>query len=187
MDNSHYPILAACTAGTEGPILELGCGEGSTPMLHYIAIMQNREILSVDSDPTWLEKYSAYRCPRHQFQLVPPSTDATLCLQYQREKAWREWRGAESRERWGLAFIDCAPGEIRWELMIRLANRATVLVAHDSETDYKAGGNYQYAKALPSFKYVAEWRRWRPYTLIGSNYAQTFIEECDKIWRQTCS
>ena len=183
MNGSHYPILAACVAGTQGTILELGCGEGSTPMLHYMATVQAREVLSVDTDAKWIERFAGYKCDRHRFEIVPPQPDVTLCLQYQREKAWREWKGIEACERWGLAFVDCAPGEARWELMIRLAHRATIVIAHDSEMDYKAGGNYQYEKAIPHFKYVSEWRRWRPYTIILSNFVETLIEKCDTIWR----
>ena len=187
---SHYAILAAAVAATGGPILELGCGESSTPMLHYMAIAQAREILSVDTDPKWLDKYAGYKCDRHRFEIVTPKPDENLSLQLRMEKAWREWRGLEHISgshrgwgTWGVAFVDCAPGEVRHELMIRLAERATIVVAHDSETDYEAGGNYQYAKAVPHFRFVSEWRRWRPYTLVCSNYVATFIEECDRAWR----
>ncbi len=184
MNNSHYAVLAACVAGTTGPILELGVGEGSTPMLHYMAIAQARELVSVDSDPKWLECYAQYKCDHHRFEVVPPQPDTTLCPQYQREKAWREWKGIEERERWAVAFVDCAPGESRWELMVRLALRATIVVAHDSETDYNSGGNYQYRKAFSNFKFISEYRRWRPYTLVCSNFVATLIEECDKTWRE---
>ena len=163
---SHYPILGAAIARSKGAILELGCGDGSTPLIHYAAA--NRYILSVDSDLAWVRKFAdGYMCPRkHEFQHI---------------ESWKKLSIPPID--FGVAFIDCAPGEERYELAIRVAFRAQWVICHDSETDYGAGGNYMYDRAKPHFKYVTEFRRYRPYTLILSNTAPFAIEKIDQEWK----
>jgi len=164
---SHFPILATAVARTVGPVLELGCGDWSTPMLHYMC--KNRYLLSADGDLEWLRKFAGgYSCPRrHEFRHVPN---------------WEQWTALEDLH-WSVALVDCAPGEERWKLIKRLAHRCMYIVAHDSETDYKSGGNYQYDKIIPLFEYVSEFCRFRPYTLVLSNEREFGIEECDKTWK----
>lgn len=166
---SHYPILAAAVAKTTGPVLELGAGHWSTPMLHYMC-REWRQLITAETDFGWLKQFvEGYsRHPIHEFHHV---TD------------WTQWDVLEKRAPYGVAFVDCAPGEIRHELIRRLQGRAHFIVAHDSERDYNTGANYMYERVTPLFKYVSEWRRYRPYTLILSNVEPFVIEECDKVWR----
>ena len=178
---SHFPILAACIARTTGPILELGVGEGSTPMIHYSA--PNRFRVSADTDLSWLRKFAeGYYSPRqHEFIHVDATPikgipDVTVGIQ-----AWRKFSMIETCQ-WGCVIVDCAPGEARHELAIRLANRAHFVILHDSETDYQAGGNYMYSEATVRYKHVSEFRRFRPYTMVCSNVELFSIEECDKTW-----
>lgn len=162
---SHFPILAAAIARSKGAILELGSGDWSTPMIHYAAA--HRYVLTADTDLEWLRKFSeGYACPRkHEFQHV---TD------------WKKFSIPPIE--FGVAFIDCAPGEERYELAIRVAHRTQWVICHDSEKDYESGGNYMYDRATPHFKYVTEFRRFRPYTLILSNTAPFEIDKCDQTW-----
>lgn len=174
--HSHYPILAAAVARTTGPILELGAGEGSTPLLHYTG----REVLTVDTDASWLETFAGYRSRMHAFEIVGPVGDDALPMVTRMIAGWNAWR--IPNRPWSVAFIDCAPGEARHELAIRLAEKATYVVCHDSETDYQSGGNYMYDRCTEHFLHVTEWRRWRPYTLVLSNYEKFEIEPCDQSW-----
>lgn len=50
-----------------------------------------------------------------------------------------------------VVFIDCAPGEIRKDLIARYAQLAHIIIVHDTEP----GSNYVYAmeEALSAFKY----------------------------------
>lgn len=160
---THFPILAAAISRSKGAILELGCGDYSTPLIHYAAA--HRYVLSADTDRAWITKFAeGYACPRrHEFQHV---------------EDWK--RFSIPPIDFGVAFIDCAPGEARHELAVRVAHRAQWVILHDSETDYGSGGNYMYDRAKPHFKYVTEFRRFRPYTLIMSNVAGFPIETVDQ-------
>ncbi len=171
---SHFPILAAAVARVTRrtdlerlhlPILELGSGDWSTPMLHYMCAVE-KTLVTADTDAKWLEKYRAYESAEHKLHHV---------------ERWENWPVLEQHF-WGVAFVDCAPGGDRWKLIKRLQGHAHFIVAHDSERDYGTGANYEYEKIRPLFKHVTEWRRFRPYTLILSDIEPFEIAECDKVW-----
>mgnify|MGYP001568001704 CR=1 FL=1 len=177
---SHFPILAAALARTTGPVLECGIGDFSTPMIHY-ATMPNRLVVSADTDPDWICKFKGYSSNRHNFYLVEPAGDDALPPVTRKIEGWQKFSIIDQFS-WGCVFLDCAPGEARHEIAIRLSKRAELIVAHDSETDYQSGGNYQYDKAKPHFRFVSEFKKWRPYTLILSNVMEFKIEDCDATW-----
>lgn len=163
---SHFPILAAAVYRTHGPILEAGCGDWSTPLLHYMSSGE-RNILSLDNDASWLARFHAdYERDWHVFEHV------------------RDWRTHDflADAHFGVAFVDCSPGEERIQVIQRLRDRADLIIAHDSERDYGTGANYGYEKIRPLFHHVSEWRRYRPYTLILSNFKEFHIEVADRVW-----
>lgn len=169
---SHYPILAALVAKQCGNVLELGCGEGSTPMLHYMCKAMKCHLLTMDSSFEWIEKYKTYRTPGHDLVNLPSGMP------------WLGFMRTYDHMpiRWGVAFVDCAPGGDRTPLIEWLRTRATFVVAHDSERDWGTGANYEYEKVKPLFKYVSEFQRWRPYTLVLSDHEPFEMEECDRTW-----
>ena len=159
--------MATAVALTKGPILEAGCGDGSTPLLHYMARAMNRPLITADTNKDWLAKFFGYHAPeRHELFWV------------------QDWATFDviDKNQWGLAFVDCAPGEMRTPLIKRLKGKADLIVAHDSERDYGSGADYKYEEIRPLFKFVSEWKRYRPYTLLLSDVAEFHIEGCDLVW-----
>lgn len=138
--SSHFPVLAAAVARTSGPVLELGCGWGSTPMLRLMC--SGRKLESYDNSEAWAKSMSAVYVPR-----------------------WDKWEPKEPH--YSVAFVDCSPGEERRHLMMRLKGRATFIVAHDHEAGPAAAYFYEYI--TPQFKYVEVYRVLRPHTLILSD------------------
>ena len=71
---THARLLLLSALMTHGDILELGTGDHSTQLLHDILEEDNktekRLLVSADSDPLWLEKYSYLSSPFHQLLLV---------------------------------------------------------------------------------------------------------------------
>ncbi len=67
---SHFPVLAAAVARTagQGPVLELGMGDYSTPMLHLLC--HDRLLVSADNSARWVARYEAFRSPRHELHFV---------------------------------------------------------------------------------------------------------------------
>ena len=146
---THYPVLAAAVQRTQGPVLELGCGHFSTPMLHLLCMEQKRRLVTVESDHEWMEKFHDMRSPWHTFVHVA-------------ETDWDSLTFIDT-ERWGVAFIDHRPVLRRKEDIRRLKDRAEFIVVHDTETP-----DYQYESILPSFKYRSDWKRYAPWTTVVS-------------------
>lgn len=164
---TYAPVLSALIAKTKGPILELGSGDHSTPLLHLVSDCCGREVVTAETDPVWLSKYENYRTSLHSLHLITknPTKGAEV---HQWQAGWDEWKEIEKRQ-WSVALIDQAPGECRASTIRRLKGRCEYIVAHDSEKDYDVGTNYGYEAVIPLFKHVWEWRRFRPYTLVLSD------------------
>ncbi len=143
---THYPILAACAVRTRGPVLELGAGDYSTPLLSLLC--KGRKILTLDSDPKWLERFGDLKSDDHSFHLVS------------------DWPGCpliESRQ-WGVAFVDNRPHHQRTPLIRRLKDRARFIVIHDTENN----ALYGYEEVLPEFKYRFDYKRFKQWTTVVS-------------------
>lgn len=115
---SHIPALLAALAAAEGPVLELGCGTMSTPVIHAHCAGARRDVYTLDNDPVWFEPIAAvYRRPWHWFGLIEDWDDALTRMNL----------------KWGVVFVDQAPAihraaAIRWALP-----RAEIVVIHDTE------------------------------------------------------
>lgn len=172
---THAPVLAAALAKTTGPVMELGMGWGSTPLLHAVCAMQGKHLYSMDGDINWVREMmravgepelrpglnslvTGYFPPEHQFRHVEPGR-------------WCEWVTAAARWSWGVVFIDCAPGEIRKDLALALKSSAKFIILHDALQDPPHGaGNYRYESIIPQFKYHEFYTVLKPATLILSDY-----------------
>jgi len=117
---THQPVLYAAMMNSSGPVLELGCGEGSTPLLHELCEQQGRRLITIDNNREWFDKYhSEYATERHQFifadNWIEVLTDDRLDMS------------------WGVVFVDQSPWEAR-HLSIRLFGDSTqYLVLHDCD------------------------------------------------------
>jgi predicted O-methyltransferase YrrM len=166
---THFPMLADAVMTFGGPVLELGAGHYSTPMLHYLC-RGRYALVTVDNDNEWLRQFRNYEVDsHHKFELA---TD------------WKTWVQTPTATNvvWGVVFIDCKPGEERAALVKHFLDHAQVVIAHDTETDYDVGGNYQYEPVFKQAKYRADFCRYRPYTTLVSNRVNYTVSECDRVW-----
>ena len=71
---THVRLLLLATMMTRGDILELGTGDYSTELLHDIIEEDNKKerrlLVSADSDPVWLNRFTHLSSPFHQLLLV---------------------------------------------------------------------------------------------------------------------
>jgi len=144
---SHFPVLAAAVARSLGPVLELGCGWTSTPMLRLMCTRTAglpipRILESYDSNPEWAKIFN-----------VPLVEN------------WSKWE--PKQKHYGVAFIDCAPGEERRHLAMKLKGRARFIILHDHEAGPAAAYYYEYI--IGQFKHNETYRMLRPHTLILSD------------------
>jgi hypothetical protein len=126
--NNHLPLLLLGLSHTDGAVMELGSGDGSTPYLRKYCADYKRTFQSFDNNQEWCAKTSA---------------------EYVQD--WNPLIAGAAGAYRGLIFIDHAPGERRADDAIKLANAADILVLHDTEEG--GAGDYKWDKAWPHFKY----------------------------------
>jgi hypothetical protein len=154
MDNygTHQRLLLRAALRTTGPMLELGTGWYSTPLLHEVAVLQRRFLLSHDNDPDWMQKMQRvfYHPVYHRLELL-------------NREAWKTpWQDIYGN--WGLAFIDHGPrpeeprnskGLLnaldRAQAVLDLMDHTDVFVLHDTEPAVR--WEYDWDKVLPLFRY----------------------------------
>lgn len=127
--NSHRPLLYKAIDATKGKVIELGSGYGSTELLADYCKAHNRTFYSLETDPKWI-KFPAT-------QLITNYYKADKFLPC------------------AVLFIDCAPGELRKELIEYYKDLDVwMMVIHDTEP----GAEYVYhmADILSQFKYRAD-------------------------------
>ncbi len=148
---THREYLLEAVRRTSGPVLELGCGDGSTPVLHDACTGAGRLLVTVDSDWEWLQKFEHMRCDLHLTQLKDDPADTG-------------WLNGVEPEEWGVVFVDHSPGRSRRRAVERARKIAEYIVVHDTE---ELG--YGLEDLLSSFKYRKDFRRSRPWTTVVSD------------------
>lgn len=146
---SHFPVLAAMVAQSSGPVLELGAGDFSTPLLHLMCEPGRRSLDTVETDPAWLESFTDLRTDWHRLHSVELD-------------GWDRLTWIDER-RWGLVFVDHRPGERRIVDIARLRGRADFLVVHDTEER-----GYGYEPVLATFPHRWDWKRCSAWTTVVS-------------------
>ena len=133
-------------------MLELGCGEYSTPMLASVAAAQSRKLTVVSSDSNWLAKYSYLESP-----------DCELCLIER-----KEWPRVDLEGDWGFVLLDNEQTvNDRFRLLKKLAHSARLVVFHDANVLEESGRSWQPISRL--FRYIYVDRRREPSTAVVSN------------------
>ena len=147
---THLPMLIHAVMNSSGPVLECGCGHWSTPVLHELCRVQERELVTVDNDPKWLEEFQRFRSSNHTLVYVEDWEEIYPRLQ----------------EDWGVVFIDCHPPKARGELLER-AHGAEYVVAHDTEHFEQEW--YGWHTRLVRYRHWYEDRTSFPYTSVLSD------------------
>lgn len=139
--NNHLPLLWFALEETRYsilPVLEFGSGVGSTEQLRYYCGSNNREFISYDNNREWAD-----------------SMGSNLIT---------NWSTASIYQQCSVCLVDCAPGEMRHEIMAIMKDKADIIVVHDSEPD---ATGYMLHKIWPLFLYKVD--------LIGSNTWATAV------------
>lgn len=136
--DSHKPMLYWVVFHMkQGHIVEFGCGDGSTNQLWNLTTKMGMGFRSYETNEEWAKKFDD-RVVKTCYRYMTACTDLLH----------------QSRVRPAVVFIDCAPGELRKELIEFWRHNAYVIVVHDTED----GADYVYGmkEVLSSFKYRAD-------------------------------
>jgi hypothetical protein len=150
-DGSHLPILIKVVLMTKGPILELGTGFFSTPVLHWLCAEKKRKLVSYDAQEAFIEVAKNYLADFHEVSLVSDWSKIDIESQH-----------------WDVVLIDHSPGPQRKVEFARVANNANYVVVHDTEprNDYY----YHYSEMAPLYKYRYDYDKVYPNTSVFSNF-----------------
>lgn len=146
---THMTPLITAVMNTKGPILELGCGDFSTPLLHAICAATDRFLLTAESNKEWQKLFYDLERDWHQFYYVQTRDD---------------WANVGSNIHWSVVFVDHAPGLQRVIDICRLRFNTDIFVVHDTEDPF-----YGYDPVFATFKYVFTYRRYAVTTTLVSN------------------
>jgi hypothetical protein len=145
---THLPVLMTMLSKTTGPVIELGCGWYSTPLMHYVCKQTNRELWSLETDAAWINQFTKYNTGNHKVELISDWNNHDFLSKY-----------------WSLVFVDHAPALQRKVTMRQMMDNADFFVVHDTEADHV----YQYSEVFKDFKYRFDYMEFRPWTSIVSN------------------
>ena len=153
---SHIHVLTAIVLHTSGPILEFGSGPYSTPLLHELALISQRELLTVDNCEEWLSHFAYLQNEWHTLKFV---------------EDWTKFEESLQLCYWDVVFIDHAPTLRRKTDIELLRDRANYIVVHDSDAF-----GYQCDEVFRTFEYRFDNKR-KPWTSVFSNkYELDFLE-----------
>lgn len=154
---THIPILLACLEHTEGPVLELGSGWFSTPVLSAFAT--ERLVRTVESDRQWhglvskICHYQPVTNHRHQIVHVPDYDDAPIM-----------------DHDWSVVLLDHEPPPRRGHDALQLRHRCQLMIGHDSQHS-----DYGYEPVFSKFKHRFTDHR-MPSTTVVSDHPLDWLE-----------
>jgi hypothetical protein len=133
--HTHQPVLYEMAMRTSGPIIEFGCGYGSTELLHEICKENKRLLISLDDSLEWLnlfkEKYKS-DSEWHQFIFVTgkPSKESPSA------QHWIEFLNnldLLKECQFDICFIDQDPWQARVETIKYMRDKAKFFILHDCD------------------------------------------------------
>lgn len=145
---SFFPVLIKAVQKTTGPILELGSGPFSTPLLHWCCAESGRRLVTFEDKPEYYNLARRFRTDTHEVYFV---------------KNWDRVRF--DRADWDVVLAD--HGHVlgqRAKDILRLKDHAKYIVIHDTEEKL-----HGFDKIWPEFKYIYHWTFDRRHTSVVSN------------------
>jgi len=143
--SSHQPVLIhMLNTITEGDVLEFGMGHHSTPIMHIICTMQDRSLLSIDTDKIWFRKFTRYIYGKHTAMHINKNVLLEPYHEFYKGK-------------YSIIFVDGAPAEIRQPFIDEVQNITDYLIVHDSES-IPNGVDDAYHYNFSMFKHVLHFK-----------------------------
>jgi hypothetical protein len=160
---SHQQVLLeAIRRSGDKPILELGAGDYSTPLIHEAA--KGRNIVTIDNSKIWISRYWKLECLTHQLLLMD---NAEVKEYYKRDTT-----------NWGVVFVDSITWDVRVPAIQKYKDTSDYLVIHDTGYSAQIG---VFGKMINGRQDFSEWfKYWVEYlpikyipedppTVFGSN------------------
>lgn len=138
---THLPLLVATLQQTFGPILEVGTGAYSSPILKAYCQVNRRPLVQTDFNS------------KRQIDGVLPETDPSGVL--------------DLHKHWSIVFVDSGIAESRANWIRLAAPKATLIVFHDADDCYDH--LYKYSTVRGLFEHRYRYDLLHPATEVVSN------------------
>lgn len=140
--SNAIPLTVAALIA-DGPILELGMGKFSTPLLHMIGADQGRQVISVETNHDWMLKFVAYNSTKYHkiYHLKNMEAMSRFGLNL----------------KWGMVLTDHVDAAQRPLDIINFSKRSKVIVAHDTERPAEKGYEFEKNNVGSYFKYKCKY------------------------------
>lgn len=148
--DGHRVFLWKALGATTGKVIELGMGKGSTKQLHDYC--ENRLLFSYEYDFNFYKRFKNIESPLHQLMWIENWNDLHVMHE----------QGCD------VLFVDHSPGERRKIDIAYYANKAQILVIHDTEKEADHG--YQMLAEINKFKYIINDETFPARTTMCSNF-----------------
>lgn len=141
---SHQPVLIKLlNTITKGDVIEFGMGEYSTHVMHYICKQQGRNMLSLETDQQWIDKFKEYN---------------GLLIEPGKLKEYDFFK-----RKFSIALVDGQPLKFR-QVFIELMN-VDYFIVHDTEPEWRDLYDWNFS----GFKNVYNFTDIIPHTTVLSN------------------
>lgn len=155
---THIYPLTATILNTQGPVLEMGAGHYSTPLLHLLCLPSRRFLLTTESNAEFFKLFTDLQCSWHRLEFISTKIDG--------EKAWDKV-GCDTH--WSVVFVDHDPAPRRITDIMRLRKNTDIFVIHDTQPGAPDILGTLLQPLLSTFKYRFTYDRYTPYTSVVSD------------------
>ena len=131
---SHLALLVPVVMQSSGPIVELGCGLWSTPVLHWACYQRKRPLHTYENNERFNDFVNLFRSDYHQVSIVPDYTSIVF------------------PDPCGVAFVDQVPEYSRKDT-IRMLTHAEYVVIHDTNPGQRRSKQYSFEQIWDLFNY----------------------------------
>ena len=161
---THIPLLAAVVSmAPPGPILELGAGHFSTPLLNALGRAQGRKVVTMDADIEWINHFADFDLANDDHIFIHV-TDMWRGWEAEMEQLYTEMETQNGRA-WAVALVDQTPPQTRVDTIKYLRGKAEFIVVHDSCNSFFAGVD----ETLSYFEYQQTYGLMTPPTTVVSD------------------
>ena len=147
--STHNGMLVKTLFNSKGIVIELGGGMFSTPLLHWLCKMLDRELITYEQEPNYYSFERQFQSRQHRIRFVD------------------NWDNIPIPKHCGMVFVDHHPPERRMIETLRFKDVADYIVIHDTE---RVSREYNRPEVFEQFKYRYDWKACKPWTSVVSNF-----------------